>query len=151
MTRFANLAICFTLDCMRYAVVLFAVWVALAHQVAGRQHDEATHRHLEAAKVQNAVPSTPKSIADGASVYNRGCASCHGKTGAGDGPAAKQLNPKPSNLTDAEWVHGSSDGEIFAVVRSGIPKTAMKGFASKMTEHEIWDIINYLRNIGPKQ
>jgi mono/diheme cytochrome c family protein len=26
----------------------------------------------------------------------------------------------------------------------------MKGFASKMTEHEIWDVINYLRSIGPQ-
>src|SRR5215212_7165455 len=77
-----------------------------------------------------------------ASAYNRSCASCHGKTGMGDGPAGKQLNPPPSNLADAEWKHGSTDPEIFTVIRSGIPKTAMKGFASKMTEHEIWDVIN---------
>jgi high-affinity iron transporter len=96
-----------------------------------------------------AVPSTPKSIADGGNAYNRSCASCHGKSATGDGPAAKQLNPKPSNLVDAEWAHGTSDSEIFAVIRSGVPKTAMKGFASKMTEREIWDIINYLRSVGP--
>ena len=24
-----------------------------------------------------------------------------------------ELNPKPSNLTDADWKHGSTDGEIF--------------------------------------
>jgi mono/diheme cytochrome c family protein len=100
--------------------------------------------------VPNAVPSTPKSIADGASVYNRSCASCHGKSGTGDGPAAKQLTPTPANLVDDEWKHGTSDGEIFTVIRNGVPKTAMKGFASKMTEHEIWDVINYLRSIGPQ-
>jgi mono/diheme cytochrome c family protein len=103
-----------------------------------------------AAQTPNAVASTPKSIADGASMYNRSCASCHGRTGAGDGPAAKQLNPPPSNLVDSEWKHGTTDAEIFAVVRSGVPKTAMKGFASKMTEHEIWDVINYVRSIGPQ-
>ena len=69
----------------------------------------------------------------------------------GDGPAGKQLDPKPANLVDAEWSHGSSDGEIYAVIRNGIPRTSMKGFASKMTEHEIWDVINYLRSVGPKQ
>ena len=97
---------------------------------------------------ENAVPSTPKSVADGAKVFARSCASCHGRTGMGDGPASKQMNPKPSNLVDAEWTHGATDKEIFAVIRSGIPKSAMKGFASKMTEQEIWDVINYLRSIG---
>ena len=135
---------------MRFFAPLVVIWLAVVPQIAARQHDEATHQHAEAANVQNAVPSTPKSIADGATVYNRSCASCHGRTGAGDGPAAKQLNPPPSNLVDAEWKHGTSDGEIFAVVRNGIPKTAMKGFASKMTEHEIWDVINYVRSLSPQ-
>ena len=121
---------------MRYAAPLLAVSLALAAPVAAQQQD--------------AVPATPKSIADGAGLYNRSCASCHGKTGMGDGPAAKQLTPPPSNLVDAEWKHGTSDGEIFAVIRGGVPKTAMKGFASKITEREIWDVINYLRSVGPK-
>ena len=97
---------------------------------------------------ESAVPTSPKSVADGAKIFARSCASCHGRTGMGDGPAAKQLTPKPSNLVDAEWAHGATDSEIFAVIRSGVPKSAMKGFASKMTEHEIWDVINYLRSLG---
>jgi mono/diheme cytochrome c family protein len=121
---------------MRSFAPLVAVWLALVT--------------LLAAQGANAVPSTPKSIADGANVYNRSCASCHGKTGQGDGPAAKQLTPSPSNLVDGEWKHGAGDSEIFTVIRNGVPKTAMKGFASKMTEHEIWDVINYLRSIGPQ-
>jgi mono/diheme cytochrome c family protein len=124
---------------MRFFAPFVAVWLALVPQVAAQHHD-----------VANAVLSTPKSIADGASVYNRSCASCHGKTGQGDGPAGKQLTPSPSNLVDGEWQHGTSDGEIFTVIRNGVPRTAMKGFASKMTEHEIWDVINYLRSIGPQ-
>ena len=136
---------------MRYAALLVAVGLVFISPLVARQHTEATHRHMEAANVINAVPATPKSIADGGTLFNRSCASCHGKTGTGDGPAAKQLNPKPSNLVDAEWTHGTSDGEILAVVRTGIPKTAMKGFASKMTEHEMWDVINYVRSLAPKQ
>ena len=120
---------------MKYATFVVVVCLAMVIPATARQ--------------QNAVPSTPKSVADGGNLYNRSCASCHGKAGTGDGPAAKQLNPKPSNLVDAEWAHGTSDSEIFAVIRSGVPKTAMKGFASKMTEREIWDILNYLRSMGP--
>ena len=60
-----------------------------------------------------------------------------------------QLKPLPSNLTDAEWTHGSTDGEIFTVVRDGIRTTPMKSFKSKMTEHELWDVVNYVRSLGP--
>ena len=62
-----------------------------------------------------------------------------------------QLNPKPSNLADAEWKHGSTDGEIFVVIRDGAgPKFDMKGYKSKMTETEIWNVVNFLRSIGTK-
>src|SRR5215218_644941 len=94
---------------MKYTAAVFAVWVSTAPWIAAQQHDPATHRHMEAAKVESAVPSTPKSIADGATLFNRNCASCHGRTAMGDGPASKQLNPEPSNLADAEWTHGTSD------------------------------------------
>jgi hypothetical protein len=34
----------------------------------------------------------------GAQLYHRYCASCHGTSGAGDGPAAQWLEPRPANL-----------------------------------------------------
>jgi mono/diheme cytochrome c family protein len=35
---------------------------------------------------------------DGARLYREHCASCHGKTGAGDGPLTSQLKAKPMDL-----------------------------------------------------
>jgi mono/diheme cytochrome c family protein len=35
----------------------------------------------------------------GAELYARYCASCHGATGRGDGPAAASLAPRPADLT----------------------------------------------------
>jgi mono/diheme cytochrome c family protein len=35
----------------------------------------------------------------GAALYKRHCASCHGVSGHGDGPAAAALNPPPNDLT----------------------------------------------------
>ena len=60
-----------------------------------------------------------------------------------------ELNPKPSDLSDADWKHGSSDGEIFVVIRDGVKNTGMKTFAKKLTAHQIWDVVNYVRSIGP--
>lgn len=36
---------------------------------------------------------------NGDALFTRYCASCHGATGQGDGPAAAALTPRPTNLT----------------------------------------------------
>ncbi len=113
------------------------------------QHEAGAHHHPEAATVKNPVPSTTESIAAGKTIYDKNCASCHGDTGRGDGRMGEELNPKPANLTDAEWKHGSTDGEIFKVIHDGVSQTGMKPFGRKLTQHEIWDVINYIRSIGP--
>jgi mono/diheme cytochrome c family protein len=58
-------------------------------------------------------------------------------------------SPKPSDLTDADWTHGSTDGELFLVIRDGAKGTGMKPFSKKMTARQIWNVVNYLRTIGP--
>ena len=65
------------------------------------------------------MASDAASIAAGKQVFEKNCANCHGKTGVGDGMMGSELNPKPSNLTDADWKHGSNDGEIFTVIKDG--------------------------------
>jgi len=112
-------------------------------------HQHGAHRHPAAAKVQNPVKADATSIAAGQKLYEKHCAGCHGETGKGDGSMGEDLNPKPSNLTDADWKHGSTDGEIFLVIRDGSKNTGMKGFGKKVTAHQIWDVVNYIRSIGP--
>ena len=46
---------------------------------------------------------------------------------------ALRVNPPPAqencvDLTDAQWDHGASDGEIYAVLKRGVPPTMMPGF-----------------------
>ncbi len=101
------------------------------------------------AAVKNPVPSTPASIATGEATFKKNCRFCHGEDAKGDGPQAPK-DTHPPNLTDAKWDHGSTDGEIFAVIKDGIgPKFDMKGYNSKMTPQEMWNVVNYLRSIGP--
>ena len=97
--------------------------------------------------VQTQVPASPESAASGGKLYSRYCATCHGKEGKGDGSGGAKLNPTPSNLTDAEWKHGQGDAQIFAVIHDGVKDTGMKGFGSRMTEHEIWDVVNYVKTL----
>ena len=104
----------------------------------------------EAAKVKNPIPATAKSVAAGQKLYQTNCRHCHGAKGLGDGPLAP-TNPPPANLTDAEWNHGSSDGEIFYVIKNGAgPDSEMKAMKTKMSDNDIWNVVNYVRSLGPK-
>src|SRR4051812_21544629 len=99
--------------------------------------------------LKNPVASTPASIAAGEASFKRYCRFCHGEDARGNGPQAPK-DTHPPDLTDAKWDHGSSDGDIFAVIKDGIgPKFDMKGYSSRMTPQEMWNVVNYLRSIGP--
>lgn len=114
----------------------------------GSPHDDATHTHAAAAKIVNPVKPDEPSIAAGQKLYGAHCVACHGPKGAGDGIQASKFTPRPSNLVDAQWKHGPSDGEIFTVIRNGIPKTSMLSFAKKMTARQTWDVVNFMRSLG---
>jgi mono/diheme cytochrome c family protein len=118
--------------------------------IAAQQHEPGAHQHAEAAKLKNPVAASAASIAAGKKLYDTQCASCHGTAGKGDGKAGLTLKPRPSDLTDAEWKHGATDGEIFTLIRDGAQKTAMRGYASRMATNDIWNIVNYLRTLNPK-
>ena len=144
---------------IRDAFLILAVTAALptalaAHDPQAHQHPAThpaggAHRHPAAAKLKNPVPANAASIASGKQLYDKHCAGCHGDTGKGDGAMGEELNPKPANLVDADWKHGSTDGEIFVVIRDGVKNSGMKGFGKKLTAHQMWDIVNYVRSIGP--
>jgi mono/diheme cytochrome c family protein len=103
----------------------------------------------EAKKVKNPVRATPASVTAGAATYKKYCSFCHGERAKGDGKLAPS-GSHPADLTDANWDRGPSDGEIFAVIMGGAgPKFQMKGFTGKIPEQDAWNVVNYLRSIGP--
>jgi len=104
----------------------------------------------EAQKLKNPIASSPASIKAGQALFQKNCRFCHGADAKGDGPMAPE-GTHPPNLTDDKWDRGSSDGEIFAVIRDGAgPKFDMKGYKSKMSEQDMWNIVNYLRSLQAK-
>ena len=92
----------------------------------------------------------PDSIKAGQALFQKNCRFCHGADAKGNGPMAPE-GTHPSNLTDDKWDRGSTDGELFLVVRDGAgPKFDMKGYKSKMSETDIWNIVNYVRSLQGK-
>jgi len=103
----------------------------------------------EAAKLQNPVPASPESIAAGKQSYTRYCANCHGLNG--EGSPGNDLTPAAPDLTDKEWKHGSTDGEIFTSIKFGVaPQFDMGAWGDQLKDEEIWQVVNYLRSIAKK-
>jgi len=101
-------------------------------------------------KMKNPVASSPESIKAGQALFQKNCRFCHGADAKGNGPMAPE-GTHPSNLTDDKWDRGSTDGEIFLVIQNGAgPKFDMKGFKSKMSDTDIWNVVNYLRSLQAK-
>ena len=106
--------------------------------------------NTEGRKLKNPVASSPESIKAGQASYQKNCRFCHGTTGLGDGPSAPK-DSHPSNLTDKEWKHGSSDGEIFFVVKNGVPPDlSMEPWGDRIKDPDIWNLVNYLRSLAKK-
>jgi cytochrome c oxidase cbb3-type subunit 2/cytochrome c oxidase cbb3-type subunit I/II len=101
-------------------LVAYLETLGRARELAGVEGDvravQASHAHMEglapitvlnasAARTRRTgdVPALPENgdVAVGAALYRQHCAACHGATGAGDGPGAAGLRPRPSNLQPA--------------------------------------------------
>ncbi|MBK8011902.1 MAG: c-type cytochrome [Deltaproteobacteria bacterium] len=54
-------------------------------------------------------------------IFSGRCVACHGAQGAGDGPAAAALNPKPASFQSPEWQASVTDQHIEDIIRSGGP------------------------------
>lgn len=102
----------------------------------------------ETRKMKAAFASSPAAVAAGKQLYTKYCRFCHGNTGAGDSTMAPKTM-QPSNLTDATWTRGSSEGEIFWVIQNGAPpKYDMKGLKGKITDADTWNLVHYVRSLG---
>lgn len=100
-----------------------------------------------AAKLKNPTPTNAASVAAGQQLYAKHCRVCHGADGKAETPAAKKMSA--SNLADATWTHGSTDGEIFVVIQEGAgPESKMKGLKGKLTDQDTWHLVNYVRSLA---
>ncbi len=110
------------------------------------------------ASLRNPVAATPESIAAGKRAYDVNCAACHGNMAQGAVKAGiaisiieEQKGKQAPDLTDAQWDHGSTDGDIYNVIKRGVPPTMMAGFDGRVPDNDIWSLINYLRTLAPKK
>lgn len=89
------------------------------------------------------------SIVRGQTLFAHNCVSCHGSSGAGNGPAAAGMRIKPADLTMPHlWEH--TDGEMFWWLTHGIDDPeghglVMPGFGGTLSADDRWALIDYVR------
>lgn len=100
------------------------------------------------AKLSNPLSPTPQNVQRGAAVYDAHCASCHGATGLGDGPASRALKPQPAHLGWlAKVPPAQRDAFIYWSIANGGAnlETDMPAYEGKLTEEEIWSVTGYIQ------
>jgi high-affinity iron transporter len=92
------------------------------------------------------VPRAPASAPDMtgvAALYQQQCASCHGATGAGDGPAGAGMDPPPIDFTDAARARQRSVFALQQVIEQGLEGTSMASYAH-LPEDQRWALAYHI-------
>jgi mono/diheme cytochrome c family protein len=92
--------------------------------------------------MKNPVKSDDPNKAAGKALYLKNCASCHGKTGLGDGTKAKTLSGTIGDMSGTEF-QSQTDGEHFYKTKIG--KGDMPKYDKKIPDEDIWTIVIYMR------
>lgn len=114
-------------------------------QVGGANRDGHWMAPPAAAQRKNPIRADKASIARGKKIYAANCASCHGASGKGDGPAGKTLKPKPSDLAAMAPQHPA--GDLAWKIENG--RGAMPAWQGTLKENQIWDVVNFLQALTP--
>lgn len=96
------------------------------------------------------APTAPPSLERGRALYAEHCASCHGATGAGDGPAAiaAKLDPPPVAFTDGERARERSIFAYVQVLEQGLDGTSMASFADLLPPQDRWAVAAYAASLA---
>ena len=101
------------------------------------------------------IEASPEVVEAGKAVYERRCTFCHGVEGAGDGPVADYLDPRPRDFTLATFKFRSTrtgclptDEDLFRTITEGVHGTAMPTWGKgdgTLSEDERWQVLHYIK------
>ena len=92
-----------------------------------------------------ALPMLADATPDGAAIYKKSCALCHGPDGKGKTAVGKSM--KVRDLTSPE-VQKLTDAELRKVIAEG--KGKMPGFKSSLSEADIKALVVTIRDLAKK-
>jgi len=94
--------------------------------------------------MKNPVAVGDASTKAGQVLYTKNCASCHGKTGLGDGVKARSLKDFPGDFSKADF-QKQTDGDLFYKTKIG--RAEMPKYEGKLADNDIWSMVNFMRTL----
>jgi mono/diheme cytochrome c family protein len=110
-------------------LVAYLETLGRARRLAAPEGDETLNVHPAKTRRSGAVPelSVDSDAALGAELYADHCAACHGREGAGDGPGAAGLRPRPANL----MLHQYRASRLGEALWNGVAGTSMPAWRDR--------------------
>jgi cbb3-type cytochrome c oxidase subunit III len=81
---------------------------------------------------------------NGAAIFSKNCAMCHGA----DGKGISAL--KTPNFADPKWQSSIKDKQLWEVIKNGKKGTAMVAFGGQLKDEEISAVVAYIRSLKKK-
>jgi len=129
---------------MKLSILLISI---LSFVACGGKKTEGESQPAAAA----ATPAAGTAQMTGEQLFNeKGCVTCHGAQGKGDGPVGASLKPKPRNFSDAKWKYGFDTATIVKTLTNGSPGTSMAPYKGILTEAEMNLLAEHVRKLGGK-
>jgi mono/diheme cytochrome c family protein len=101
-------------------------------------------------------PPDTQFFLQGRFIFNKNCATCHGKWGDGKGDMSAGMLPRPRSFISGMFKYHSTPAgflptneDLMRTVRQGIPGTAMPSFAT-LSEKDIHAVTEYLKSFSSK-
>ena len=98
---------------------------------------------LSALAVGLGLWSKPAQADDASGAYKAKCVMCHGADGKGETPAGKKMGTHDFASPEVQKM---SDAELTQVLEKG--KNKMPGYAGKLKDSEIKELVAYVRTLG---
>jgi cytochrome c oxidase cbb3-type subunit 3 len=84
----------------------------------------------------------------GEAIYSKHCLRCHGEKLDGNGPEARDLIVRPTDLSSTRS-RMKSDWELLVPLTNGVLFTPMHSYRGKLTDEQILDVLSYIRSVVP--
>ena len=123
-------------------------WGLVRHTIAAATMSLVAFMAAFAADAQtNPIADSKAAGRAGKATYLRLCQYCHGA----DGKALENIDFEATNLTDpTRFRYGTGAPEIFGSIKNGAGHD-MPAFHDKLTDDEIWQLVSFIRSIGPEE
>jgi len=95
------------------------------------------------------IPQSQPNLMQGALLYANQCASCHGASGAGDGPASVGMVPPPVNFTDKDRYRQRTLYGLYNTMTQGVEGTGMMAYR-QLTDEDRWSLAFYVGSLAIK-